>query len=94
MATKLENGTISNLSNAPLGKIMTSGAPADLVGNFTTSYVQTQVNNFTSHASFQNTLSTGLSMASQFSATISIAEAAIHLAQSCHIVIFCRLYQP
>jgi hypothetical protein len=83
IATKLGKGTISNVSGATLGNIMVSGAPDDFVGNFTTSYMQTQVNNFHALQNFQAGVSTAMSAISpSLSLTIGIAEAAIGLAKA------------
>jgi hypothetical protein len=81
----LGKGTISNVSNAALTNVMVSGAPADFIGNLTTSYVQTQTDN--SHANtsqnFQAGLSTAMSIASpSLSLTIQLAQAAISLAKA------------
>lgn len=84
MATKLQRGTISNVSNATLGKIMRAGAPGDFAGNFASSYLQTRLNN--SNSNYANTarvLSTALSTSSpSLSMTISIAQSAIQLAKA------------
>jgi RHS repeat-associated protein len=86
IATKLQRGLISNVTNPTLGKIMASQAPGTFAGNYATTYVQTQANN----AGLGNyNLSTvgGISAALQYSApslstTIALAKAAISLAQS------------
>jgi RHS repeat-associated protein len=85
MATKLQRGLISNVSNPTLGKIMMSQTPGSFVGNFGTSYVQTQVNANVSRFNINTVsgLSTALSASSpSFSATIAVAQAAIRLAQT------------
>jgi RHS repeat-associated protein len=86
MATKLEKGTISRVSNNTMTKIAISNAPGSVVGNFATNYAQTQVNNFASGSSRNyGSIATALSMVlpgSGLSTTISIAQAAIQLAQN------------
>jgi RHS repeat-associated protein len=86
MATKLEKGTISNVSNATLGKIMTSGAPGDFAGNYASNYVQTQVNkvnlnnfNLDTARSISTALSIGIP---SLSTTIALANVAVSLAQN------------
>jgi hypothetical protein len=86
MATKLEKGTISRVSNNTMTKIAISNAPGSVVGNFATNYAQTQFNNFVSGSTRNyGSVASALSMAlpgSNLSTTISIAQAAIQLAQS------------
>ena len=86
MATKLEKGSISRVSNNTMTKIAASNAPGSFVGNFATTYAQTQFNNFASGSSRNyGSVASALSMAlpgSSLSTTISIAQAAIQLAQS------------
>ena len=85
IATKLENGSISNVSNATLGNIVTSGAPADFAGNFATSYIQSHVNvgNINDFQNYESVASMALSTASpSLSLTISLAQATIELAQT------------
>ena len=83
MGTKLEKGTISRVSNNTMTKIAASNAPGSFVGNFATNYAQTQFNNL--NLGSTRNYASALSMAlpgSSLSTTISIAQAAIHLAQS------------
>jgi RHS repeat-associated protein len=83
MATKIQRGVISQVSNATLGKIMTSGAPKDFAGNFAASYVQTQFSPSNYNLNSARGISTALSMNSpSLSTTITLAKAAISLAQS------------
>jgi hypothetical protein len=83
MATKLEKGTISRVSSNTMSKIAISNAPGSFVGNFTTSYAQTQFNslNLGSTRNYAGALSMALS-GSSLATTVSIARAAIQLAQS------------
>src|SRR5262249_8284001 len=46
IATKLQKGTISNVSDATLTKIAASNAPGSVVQNFTTNFVQNQVGRY------------------------------------------------
>jgi RHS repeat-associated protein len=79
ITTKLEKGLISNVSNGTLTKIGISNAPSSIVGNFTTNFVQTQISNTgISSMVYQQGISTALSM----SLTVSLAKAAISLAQA------------
>jgi RHS repeat-associated protein len=83
MATKLDKGTISHVSNNTMSKIAVSNARGSVVGNFATNYAQTQFNNL--NLSSTRTYASALSMAlpgSSLSTTINIAQAAIQLAQS------------
>jgi hypothetical protein len=81
IATKLENGTISSVSNKTLGKIMMSGAPSDAVGSFTTSYVRTKLNNL-NLGNLQNYKTAVSVVAPNVSLTIGLAQASIQLARS------------
>lgn len=86
MTTKLEKGTISRVGDNTLNKIAISNAPGSFVGNFATNYAQTQFNNPNLGSSRNyGSVASALSMAlpgSSLSTTISIAQAAIQLAQS------------
>jgi RHS repeat-associated protein len=82
MSTKLEKGLISHVSNDTLTKIGISNAPSSVVGNFTTNFVQSQVGRILPTQTFQS-VSTAMSLSSpSYSATISIAQAAISLAKT------------
>jgi RHS repeat-associated protein len=83
ITTKLEKGIISRVSNNTMTKIAASNAPGSFVGNFATNYAQTQFNNL--NLGSTRNYASALSMAlpgSSLSTTISIAQAAIQLAQS------------
>jgi RHS repeat-associated protein len=85
IATKLQKGIISNVSGQTLNKIAISNVPGSFVGNFATNYVQGRIGNanVTSIGGYQG-ISTALSMSqpgSSVSLTISLAKAAIQLAQ-------------
>jgi RHS repeat-associated protein len=80
IATKLQRGTISNVSNATLSKIGVSNAPGSVIGNFTTNFAQTRFNN--ANLNTVKGISAALSGSPSVSQTISLARAAIQLAQS------------
>jgi RHS repeat-associated protein len=86
MATKLQRGLISNVSNPTLAKIMVNQAPGAFAGNFATNYVQTKFNNANLSRFNLGTaasLSTALSMSTpSLGTTIAFAQAAIQLARS------------
>ena len=83
IATKLQRGTISNVSNATLSKIGMSNAPGSVVGNFTANFAQTQFNNANFNLNTARGISAALSMGSpSVSQTIVLAKAAIQLAKS------------
>jgi len=83
ISTKLQRGLISNVSDNTLTKIGISNAPGSMVGNFTTSFVQNQIGRFAPVQNYGFGLGTAMSMSSpSYSATISIAQSAIQLAQS------------
>jgi hypothetical protein len=75
MATKLERGSISNVSGATMAKITRNGAPSSMMTNVATNYAQ---NN--SGRGFQ---SSGISFTSPSqSGIIQLAQATIQLARS------------
>jgi hypothetical protein len=76
IATKLERGTIRNVQDATLNRIVRSEAPSAIIGNFATNYAQTY-----SGGRMSQIPSISFSSPSQ-SAVIQLARAAIQLAQS------------
>jgi RHS repeat-associated protein len=80
IATKLQREMISNVSNATLSKIGISNAPGSLVGNFTATFAQSRFNSV--NLNTVKGISSALSGSPSVSQTISLAKAAIQLAQS------------
>ena len=83
ISTKLSKGLISNVSDATMRKIITKGAPSDVIGNFATNYAQDRMN-YVNNAPASNAIISGAMYGNSsyvYNQTISLAQQAIQLAK-------------